>query len=135
MLRAGARELARELERNGSPPEGPAEYEFPDEWIDDGAEIVVGEGSPGQRVLEAVATPGHTRGHVVFADPAGELLFAGDHVLPRITPSIGLRAGPCARARSPTSSPRSSSCGRGRTRCCCPRTDPPGCACTSASTS
>jgi glyoxylase-like metal-dependent hydrolase (beta-lactamase superfamily II) len=96
LLRAGARELVRELERNGSQPEGLAEYEFPDEWIDDGAEIVVGEGSPGQRVLEAVATPGHTRGHVVFADPAGELLFAGDHVLPRITPSIGLEPVPAA---------------------------------------
>jgi glyoxylase-like metal-dependent hydrolase (beta-lactamase superfamily II) len=96
LLRAGAHELVRELERNGSQPEGLAEYEFPDEWIDDGAEIVVGEGSPGQRVLEAVATPGHTRGHVVFADPAGELLFAGDHVLPRITPSIGLEPVPAA---------------------------------------
>ncbi len=96
LLRAGAHELVRELERNGSQPEGLAEYEFPDEWIDDGAEIVVGEGSPGQRVLEAVATPGHTRGHVVFADPVGELLFAGDHVLPRITPSIGLEPVPAA---------------------------------------
>jgi glyoxylase-like metal-dependent hydrolase (beta-lactamase superfamily II) len=36
-----------------------------------------------------VATPGHTRGHVVFHDAAGGLLFAGDHVLPTITPSIG----------------------------------------------
>jgi glyoxylase-like metal-dependent hydrolase (beta-lactamase superfamily II) len=36
-----------------------------------------------------LATPGHTRGHVVFHDPGGRLLFAGDHILPRITPSIG----------------------------------------------
>ena len=36
-----------------------------------------------------VATPGHTRGHVVFHDTGGGLLFAGDHVLPAITPSIG----------------------------------------------
>jgi glyoxylase-like metal-dependent hydrolase (beta-lactamase superfamily II) len=56
----------------------------------------VGEGSPDRRVLEAVATPGHTRGHVVYADPAGELLFAGDHVLPRITPSLGLEPAPGA---------------------------------------
>jgi glyoxylase-like metal-dependent hydrolase (beta-lactamase superfamily II) len=97
LLRAGAHELVRELERQ-PPPEGPAEYEFPDEWLDDGAEIVVGAGSPDQRVLEVVATPGHTRGHVVFADPAGELLFAGDHVLPRITPSLGLEPAP---AQSP----------------------------------
>jgi glyoxylase-like metal-dependent hydrolase (beta-lactamase superfamily II) len=96
LLRAGAHEIVREFERNGSEPQGLAEYEFPDEWIDDGAEIVIGAGFPGQRVLEAVATPGHTRGHVVFADPAGELLFAGDHVLPRITPSLGLEPAPAA---------------------------------------
>jgi glyoxylase-like metal-dependent hydrolase (beta-lactamase superfamily II) len=29
-------------------------------------------------------------GHVVFHDPAGNVLFAGDHVLPHITPSIGV---------------------------------------------
>jgi len=47
------------------------------------------------RRLEAIATPGHTRGHVVFADAAaGRLLFAGDHVLPHITPSISLEAAP-----------------------------------------
>jgi glyoxylase-like metal-dependent hydrolase (beta-lactamase superfamily II) len=97
LRRAGAHELVRQLERH-APPEGPAEYEFPDEWIDDGAEIVVDAGSPARRVLEAVATPGHTRGHVVFADPAAELLFSGDHVLPRITPSLGLEPAP---ARSP----------------------------------
>jgi glyoxylase-like metal-dependent hydrolase (beta-lactamase superfamily II) len=39
-----------------------------------------------------VATPGHTQGHTVFADLGGNLLFAGDHVLPRITPSVGFEA-------------------------------------------
>lgn len=34
-------------------------------------------------------TPGHTQGHLVFADVDSGLLFAGDHVLPHITPSIG----------------------------------------------
>ncbi len=43
----------------------------------------------GGRTLDVVATPGHTRGHVVFHDLGGQLLFAGDHVLPTITPSIG----------------------------------------------
>jgi glyoxylase-like metal-dependent hydrolase (beta-lactamase superfamily II) len=37
-----------------------------------------------------VHTPGHTQGHYVFADQPGGLLFAGDHVLPTITPSIGV---------------------------------------------
>jgi len=48
------------------------------------------------RALTALETPGHTRGHLVFADDAHELLFAGDHVLPRITPSIGLQPAPVA---------------------------------------
>jgi glyoxylase-like metal-dependent hydrolase (beta-lactamase superfamily II) len=39
--------------------------------------------------VDAVATPGHTQGHYVFADADQGLLFAGDHVLPTITPSIG----------------------------------------------
>jgi len=33
--------------------------------------------------------PGTPRAHFVFADRAAGLLFAGDHVLPTITPSIG----------------------------------------------
>ena len=44
--------------------------------------------------MSAVATPGHTKGHLVFADEAAGLLFAGDHVLPRITPSIGFEPAP-----------------------------------------
>lgn len=56
----------------------------PDEWLLPG-EIAL----PGGRVLEAVPTPGHTAGHLVFHDLAAGLLFAGDHVLPTITPSIG----------------------------------------------
>jgi glyoxylase-like metal-dependent hydrolase (beta-lactamase superfamily II) len=60
------------------------EWEQPDDWL---------IGSPtlqlGSRKLLAVPTPGHTQGHVVFADLEDRLLFAGDHVLPHITPSIG----------------------------------------------
>ena len=43
------------------------------------------------RTLRAIHTPGHTTGHVVFHDEAARLLFAGDHVLPHITPSIGFQ--------------------------------------------
>ncbi|WP_277675925.1 MBL fold metallo-hydrolase [Saccharopolyspora rectivirgula] len=60
-------------------------YELPDRWITGRTEIDLAE-----RALLAVPTPGHTRGHLVFADPAARLLFSGDHVLPHITPSIGL---------------------------------------------
>lgn len=56
----------------------------PDDWLRHGDRVVLGT-----RTLEVIATPGHTRGHVVFADDENGLLFAGDHVLPHITPSIG----------------------------------------------
>jgi glyoxylase-like metal-dependent hydrolase (beta-lactamase superfamily II) len=59
-------------------------YGMPDEWLD--RDLVVDLGS---RSLDAIATPGHTQGHYVFADAAAGLLFAGDHVLSTITPSIG----------------------------------------------
>ena len=64
-------------------------YEAPDEWIASGQEFDLGN-----RTLTAINTPGHTRGHVVFADAAAGLLFAGDHVLPHITPSIGFEEAP-----------------------------------------
>jgi glyoxylase-like metal-dependent hydrolase (beta-lactamase superfamily II) len=59
-------------------------YGMPDEWLDRDVTLDLG----GRRI-DAIATPGHTQGHYVFADPANGLLFAGDHVLPSITPSVG----------------------------------------------
>jgi glyoxylase-like metal-dependent hydrolase (beta-lactamase superfamily II) len=38
--------------------------------------------------LRAIHTPGHTPGHLCFADEESKLFFSGDHVLPRITPNI-----------------------------------------------
>ena len=60
------------------------EWALPDEWLTEGRLDVTAT-----RRLDVVPTPGHTRGHVVFHDTAAGLLFAGDHVLPTITPSIG----------------------------------------------
>ena len=40
--------------------------------------------------LEVIPTPGHTRGHLCLFDRGREILFAGDHVLPQITPSLGV---------------------------------------------
>jgi glyoxylase-like metal-dependent hydrolase (beta-lactamase superfamily II) len=91
LRRAGAHELLRVLEALPRERLDSADWALPDEWIDDGAVVPVGT-----RSLRAVATPGHTRGHVVFADEPADLLFAGDHVLPRITPSIGLEPEPAA---------------------------------------
>ncbi len=49
---------------------------------------------PGHPDADGDPTPGHTRGHVVFTDTDAGLLFAGDHVLPHITPSIGFEEAP-----------------------------------------
>jgi glyoxylase-like metal-dependent hydrolase (beta-lactamase superfamily II) len=40
--------------------------------------------------LTVVWTPGHSPGHSCFYEPGERLLFAGDHVLPRITPQIAV---------------------------------------------
>jgi glyoxylase-like metal-dependent hydrolase (beta-lactamase superfamily II) len=42
------------------------------------------------RKLVALWTPGHTPGHLCLAEPAARVVLTGDHVLPRITPNIGL---------------------------------------------
>ena len=47
---------------------------------------------PGWR-LRAVHTPGHTPGHLCFVDELAQRFFAGDHILPRITPNISLLTG------------------------------------------
>jgi glyoxylase-like metal-dependent hydrolase (beta-lactamase superfamily II) len=87
-LRAlGAGSLADAIE--ASLASGPAtrfHTEMPDSWLVEGTVDV------GDRQLDVVETPGHTAGHVVFHDISAGLLFAGDHVLPTITPSIGFEA-------------------------------------------
>ncbi|MGH3879052.1 MAG: MBL fold metallo-hydrolase [Actinophytocola sp.] len=69
--------------------EGRKYYEPPDEWLDGTTKIDLGD-----RTLVALPTPGHTQGHVVFVDEQAGVLFAGDHVLPHITPSIGFEPEP-----------------------------------------
>ena len=85
---AGAEPLLGELEALGGSQGPPDGYEPPDEWLEPGC-IELAE-----RSLEVVATPGHTQGHVVFRDADAGVLFAGDHVLPHITPSIGFEPVP-----------------------------------------
>ena len=64
---------------------------YPDSWLEGDHPVELG-----RRTLDAVHTPGHTQGHFVFADRTAGLLFAGDHVLPTITPSIGFEPVPVA---------------------------------------
>ena len=91
-------DVADWLSKNGVPP---AEAEFiktasmaarefvsvvePDTLLEgaerlpiDGAELVV------------IWTPGHSPGHCCFYWPARRVLFSGDHLLPKISPNIGL---------------------------------------------
>lgn len=87
MLRWGAKDLVRRWREQVGGREGVETriaYEEPDEWLTGTTKIDLGD-----RVLVALPTPGHTQGHVVFVDEEAGVLFAGDHVLPHITPSIG----------------------------------------------
>jgi glyoxylase-like metal-dependent hydrolase (beta-lactamase superfamily II) len=90
LLAAGATDLVARMAKLGRPPSTDRRaWEQPDVWLDDRSTASVG-----RRELTAVLTPGHTRGHLVYSEPANGLLFAGDHVLPHITPSIGFEAAP-----------------------------------------
>jgi len=90
LRRAGAHRLADHW-RSMMPRARPdlALWDYPDEWLSEDLTLDVAG-----RSLDAVATPGHTQGHYVFADRTEGLLFAGDHVLPTITPSIGFEPVP-----------------------------------------
>ena len=63
------------------------DWELPDEWTEPGPVSVAG------REMRATVTSGHTKGHLVFDDPGLGVTFTGDHVLPRISPSIGFELG------------------------------------------
>ena len=88
LTRMGAADLAAQLRAfmGSAGPSQQFDWSEPDRWLPDGALLDL----PG-RTLRAIHTPGHTSGHVVFHDEAAAQLFAGDHVLPHITPSIGFQ--------------------------------------------
>jgi glyoxylase-like metal-dependent hydrolase (beta-lactamase superfamily II) len=86
------------LDRAGVPPEVAAELTVrvaeaagylrlpdPDRLLRDGEPLDL----PG-RQIRVVWTPGHTPGHICLYDADHDLLLTGDHLLPRITPNIGL---------------------------------------------
>lgn len=86
LITAGAIELQ---ERMAKVREKHLPWKFPDKWLRDHEKIQIGENE-----LEVIATPGHTRGHVIFSDQERSIVFSGDHVLPHITPSIGFEPVP-----------------------------------------
>ncbi len=47
--------------------------------------------SAGDFKLMVLWTPGHSPGHICLYEPSRKILFAGDHVLPVITPNISLQ--------------------------------------------
>ncbi|MGH9017642.1 MAG: MBL fold metallo-hydrolase [Acidimicrobiales bacterium] len=59
----------------------------PDVMFEDGRLVDV----PGWD-LRTVWTPGHSPGHVCFYSERHKILLSGDHVLPRITPNIGVHS-------------------------------------------
>ena len=73
-------------------PERTATHAFelaePDVLLDDGDLLPL----PG-RSLRVVWTPGHTPGHLCVADADAGVLLTGDHLLPHISPHIGVQPG------------------------------------------
>jgi glyoxylase-like metal-dependent hydrolase (beta-lactamase superfamily II) len=92
LRRCGAASLAEELAQRPNQHD-PHDWEDPDDWLAPPTDVVLRD-----RTLQAIPTPGHTQGHVVFVDLTWNAMFAGDHVLPHITPSLGLEG---TVARSP----------------------------------
>ena len=89
MLRgAGAAELADQVAKIDKLIDLSEGWALPDEWLEPGPIDL------GTRSVRVLATPGHTKGHIVFVEEESGLLFAGDHVLPKITPSIGFEGRP-----------------------------------------
>jgi glyoxylase-like metal-dependent hydrolase (beta-lactamase superfamily II) len=81
--RGGAGDLEREL-RAAPSRHDVTVWADPDDWLEAPADLELAS-----TTWQMHPTPGHTRGHVVFVDAERDVMFAGDHVLPRITPSIG----------------------------------------------
>src|SRR5262249_12755053 len=58
---------------------------FPDRTLDGREEIPCG-----RFAFRVIWTPGHSAGHICLYDAGHKVLLSGDHVLPHITPSVGL---------------------------------------------
>jgi glyoxylase-like metal-dependent hydrolase (beta-lactamase superfamily II) len=59
----------------------------PDRAIEDGDLLPLA-----RHEVRAVWTPGHTPGHLCLHDAAAGILLTGDHLLPRISPNVGVHS-------------------------------------------
>ncbi|WP_342774390.1 MBL fold metallo-hydrolase [Actinocorallia herbida] len=83
LVRAGASDAeGAAFADNDDRPDPPA---VPDRELEDGDLIDL----PG-RALRTIWTPGHSPGHICLHLEDRDALFTGDHVLPEITPHVGL---------------------------------------------
>ena len=57
----------------------------PEHFLRDGESLFVGK-----REVQVVWTPGHTQGHCCLYLPDGGIMIVGDHLLPKITPHVGV---------------------------------------------
>jgi glyoxylase-like metal-dependent hydrolase (beta-lactamase superfamily II) len=91
-------QMAQWLQVNGAPPDELTELQtaslgmakfvapaLPDVTLYGGETITTGYFS-----LKVLWTPGHAPGHICLYEPTRKILFSGDHILPTITPHIGL---------------------------------------------
>jgi glyoxylase-like metal-dependent hydrolase (beta-lactamase superfamily II) len=86
------READAWLTRNGFVPREFSDEGFAGRWeVIEPTRLV----ADGERVgrLEAIWTPGHSPGHLCFADTRSGRMLSGDHVLDPITPHVGLWRG------------------------------------------
>jgi glyoxylase-like metal-dependent hydrolase (beta-lactamase superfamily II) len=79
-----ANELER-LSRSSTGMMARVRIAYPDRTLDGGEEIPCG-----RFAFRVVWTPGHSAGHICLYDERTKVLLSGDHVLPHITPSVGL---------------------------------------------
>jgi glyoxylase-like metal-dependent hydrolase (beta-lactamase superfamily II) len=91
-------DMGQLLQRNGTPLDRLPELQqaslpmlkfvtpaMPDVTLYGGETITCGDFS-----FEVMPTPGHAPGHICLYEPGKKIFFSGDHILPNITPHVGL---------------------------------------------
>src|SRR3984893_6857414 len=73
------------LNRSSMSMMGRVQIAYPDRTLDGGEEIPCG-----RYAFRVIWTPGHYGGNIRLYDGRNKILLSGDHVLPHITPSVGL---------------------------------------------